>query len=84
MPVGAETFRAANRMGAEVGDKYFIIDLNCRFGGQYPFSHLAGASFPQAIINLLLEKKITPNLLSTKAGTIVLKDICPVILKNNF
>jgi len=35
------------------GDIY-VIDLNCRFGGQYVFSHLAGANFPKQIVDWLL------------------------------
>lgn len=31
----------------------FVIDLNCRFGGQYVFSHAAGANFPKQIIDWL-------------------------------
>jgi len=34
------------------GDIY-VIDLNCRFGGQYLFSHSAGANFPKQIIDWL-------------------------------
>lgn len=34
-------------------DKYFILELNSRFGGGYPFSHMAGANIPLAIIKWL-------------------------------
>lgn len=30
-----------------------VLELNCRFGGQYPFTHLAGANFPAIIVDLL-------------------------------
>lgn len=63
-----------------VGDKNYILEMNCRFGGQYPFSHLAGANFPKAIINLLLGKPIEKELLSVKFGTRGFKDILPTKL----
>jgi carbamoyl-phosphate synthase large subunit len=31
-------------------DKAYVLELNCRFGGGYPFSHIAGADLPKAII----------------------------------
>ncbi len=31
----------------------YVIELNARFGGQYPFVHNAGANYPQQIVNWL-------------------------------
>lgn len=31
----------------------YILEFNCRFGGQYPFSHVAGVDFPKAIVSML-------------------------------
>ena len=31
-----------------------VIDLNCRFGGQYIFAHTAGANFPKQIIEWIM------------------------------
>lgn len=31
-------------------DLPYIIDMNCRFGGVYPFTHIAGVNLPKAII----------------------------------
>lgn len=42
-----------------VEDKVYVLELNCRFGGQYPFSHLAGANFPKILVDLISGK--TPN-----------------------
>ena len=30
--------------------RILVLELNCRFGGQYPFSHLAGVDFPKQIV----------------------------------
>ena len=34
-----------------VDDKPYILEMNCRFGGGYPFSHLAGVNLPAAIVS---------------------------------
>lgn len=66
----------------KVKNNYYILELNCRFGGQYPFSHIAGANFPKALIRMLENKTIEKKLLTAKPGTIGTKDITPIILKN--
>lgn len=62
---------------------YYVLEMNCRFGGQYPFSHLAGADFPKAIVNMLTGKRVNKNLLDVIPGTIGIKDIEPKILNKN-
>ena len=61
--------------------KYYILELNCRFGGQYPFSHLAGVNFPKAIIQMLLDEKPDLDILKPIIGTIGAKDLTPVKIK---
>jgi len=43
-------------------DQIQVLEMNCRFGGHYPFSHIAGSDIPLAIIkwlkNEIPEKKI--------------------------
>lgn len=62
------------------GGKWNVIDINCRFGGQYPFSHLAGVDFPKAIVNMLMDKPVTPELIKANFNIIGCKDVNPVIL----
>jgi len=47
----------------KVNDAYYVLEMNARFGGQYPFSHLAGADFTKVIIDQLKNKKIDYNAL---------------------
>jgi carbamoyl-phosphate synthase large subunit len=64
-----------------IDNKYYILEMNCRFGGQYPFSHLAGVNFPKALLKLILNEKIDEQLLKAKPGTIGIKDLVPVKFK---
>lgn len=64
-----------------VKNEFFILEMNCRFGGQYPFSHLAGANFPKALINMILNEKIEKQDLQVKTGTKGMKDLHPVKLR---
>lgn len=40
------------------GKKAFILEINPRFGGGYPFSHAAGVNLPKAIIKWLKGEKV--------------------------
>lgn len=33
------------------GSDFHVLEMNPRFGGGYPFSHVAGAEFPRALVN---------------------------------
>lgn len=63
-------------------DKIMVLELNCRFGGQYPFSHLAGVNYPKQIVKWLLGEKTDNNLLNAKIGVLLCKDLVPVVLQN--
>jgi len=62
-------------------NKFYILEMNCRFGGQYPFSHLAGVNFPKAIIKMLKGEKFDQTILHAKTGIIGIKDLVPVIFE---
>lgn len=62
-------------------NEIFVIDMNVRFGGQYPFSHCAGADFPRQIVEWLLGGGNNSNYLTIRAGVRSCKDILPVVCK---
>lgn len=53
----------------------YVIDLNARFGGGYPFSHCAGVNLPQAIISWLEGKMIKEEVLFPRINVTGYKDI---------
>lgn len=63
-----------------VNDEIYILEMNSRFGGQYPFSHLSGVDFPRAIIDMLNNQPVRKEFLQPETGTIGVKDILPVRL----
>lgn len=53
----------------------YILEMNARFGGGYPFSHMAGANLPQAIVNWLKGKSVNPAWFQAQPGLLLHKDI---------
>jgi carbamoyl-phosphate synthase large subunit len=66
---------------ADNGDIY-VLELNCRFGGQYPFSHNAGVNFPKQIVSFLKGLGVEKNLITPQIGVVSCKEIYPVIFKS--
>ncbi|WP_346678042.1 ATP-grasp domain-containing protein [Erysipelatoclostridium sp. An173] len=64
-------------------DKYYILEMNARFGGGYPFSHLAGVDLPLALIKWLNNEKVDIKLLTAKVGVIGRKDIKIIQINNS-
>jgi carbamoyl-phosphate synthase large subunit len=50
-----------------------LLEINPRFGGGYPCSHLAGADFPAKLIAIRKGQKLTPDIGSCPAGIVMLK-----------
>lgn len=56
----------------------YILELNARFGGGYPFSHIAGVNLPKAILNWLKGETVEKALFSPQIGVIGFKELTMV------
>ena len=52
----------------EKDGKYYVLELNPRFGGGFPFSYEAGVNFPKAIIEWLKGNDIDNSILQPRYG----------------
>lgn len=53
--------------------KYYLLEMNPRFGGGYPFSHMSGANFPAIIYALLNNDPIKNEWLSKEYNKVIAK-----------
>jgi len=51
-----------------VDGKPYILEMNCRFGGGYPFSHLAGVNLPSALLKWIKDEGGSKELRSYQTG----------------
>ena len=51
-----------------VDGKPYILEMNARFGGGYPFSHMSGCDLPRAIVKWCENEEVDPATLDAKAG----------------
>lgn len=58
-----------------VDGKPFVLEMNARFGGGYPFSHMGGCNLPQAIVSWAEGKVASIEMISAKTGITGLKEI---------
>lgn len=58
-----------------VDGKPYILEMNARFGGGYPFSHMAGVNLPKAIIDWHNGKSVEKDLLTAKTGVLTYKEL---------
>ena len=63
------------------GGIYNVIDMNARFGGGYPFGHLAGVNLPLAIVSWLKGEDVAEEVLTPKIGVKGQKNIEIVTLR---
>lgn len=59
----------------EANGQYYILEMNARFGGGYPFSHGAGVNLPLALIQWAQGREVPRELLSARPGVLAFKDI---------
>lgn len=53
----------------------WLLEMNARFGGGYPFSHLAGVNLPKAIVKWIKGEAVTDELTVKEYNRIIQKDI---------
>lgn len=53
----------------------YVLEMNARFGGGYPFSHMGGCNLPQAIVNWCRGEDVSDESLSAKPGTVGYKEL---------
>lgn len=61
--------------------KSYVLEMNARFGGGYPFSHMAGVNLPLAIIKWIDDEECS-DILFEKYDVITYKDISLTALNN--
>jgi len=57
------------------GETPYVLEMNSRFGGGYPFSHMAGVNLPLAIVKWLRNEPVDKGLLEARIGVFGHKDI---------
>ncbi|MBQ0087735.1 MAG: ATP-grasp domain-containing protein [Prevotellaceae bacterium] len=56
----------------------YILELNCRFGGQYPFTHNAGVNVPLQMVKWLQDEETNAQLVTQQNGVKSCKELVPV------
>lgn len=51
-----------------VDGKPYILEMNARFGGGYPFSHMAGCNLPKAIVSWAKGESVPDEMLQARIG----------------
>lgn len=62
-----------------INNSILVIDMNCRFGGQYPFTHNAGVNIPKQIVAWLYGNPTSNKYLSQKIGIRSCKELVPTL-----
>ena len=60
------------------GDVY-VLEMNCRFGGQYPFTHNSGVNVPRQIVDWLRGKGTNTDNVTQRIGVRSCKELVPVV-----
>ena len=59
-----------------VNDVPYILEMNARFGGGYPFSHMGGCNLPKAIVEWVKGNTVSKDMISVETGITGFKEIC--------
>lgn len=59
----------------------FVLEMNARFGGGYPFSHVAGVNMPKAIVQWYNGETPDKYLFTAKTGVLTFKELVMTIAK---
>lgn len=62
-------------------NRIYLLEMNARFGGGYPFSHISGIDLPKAIIKWLKQENLQDELKIHSYDEIIQKDIRFISLK---
>ncbi len=65
-----------------VDGKPYVLEMNARFGGGYPFSHVAGCNLPKAIVEWVNGGSVSPEMLSAKVGVCTYKELTMTVRPN--
>ncbi len=57
------------------GQDIYILELNARFGGGYPFSHIAGCNLPEALVKWCTNADVDKDLLTAEIGVRSYKEL---------
>ncbi len=65
-----------------VDGKPYVLEMNARFGGGYPFSHVAGCNLPKAIVAWANGERVSPEMLSSQVGVRTYKELNMTVSPN--
>ncbi|MEQ5306967.1 ATP-grasp domain-containing protein [Providencia huaxiensis] len=68
----------------EQNGQFYVLEMNARFGGQYPFSHLAGVNIPRQIIEWVISGKTLKKYTTLKENVLSCKDIQPTVINDEY
>ncbi len=58
-----------------VDNEPYILEMNARFGGGYPFSHIAGVNLPKALVEWCQGNEVSPEILKCETGITAYKEL---------
>lgn len=61
------------------GGTYYVLEMNARFGGGYPFSHAAGVDLPLALVIWAMNREPDKEILRARPGVRAQKDISMLV-----